>query len=195
MCDSLSLVVSIGFSFYLGHSDYLLAINASSAEGFLTASYPRDSQGSPFPSNLNDYSSISHALLLHLLLNGQITTKRKFPKIQTFYLSTPSKWRGGQSLVSYLGLDAISPPVHFLHSIRLEYGSHLWRGASKHSLATLDAIQKRAIKLIGDPALTNSLDFLAHRRTISALSLYYRNYHGVCSVELKSIIPSKALFA
>ena len=40
----------------------------------------------------------------------------------------------------------------------LEYGSHLWRGASKHSLATLDAIQKRAIKLIGDPALTNSLD-------------------------------------
>ena len=30
----------------------------------------------------------------------------------------------------------------------LEYGSHLWRGASKHSLATLDAIQKRAIKLL-----------------------------------------------
>ena len=56
----------------------------------------------------------------------------------------------------------------------LENGSHLWRGASKHSLATLDSIQKRAIKLIGDPALTNSLDSLAHRRTISALSLYYR---------------------
>ena len=50
----------------------------------------------------------------------------------------------------------------------LEYRSHLWRGASKHSLATPDAIQKRAIKLIGDPALTNSLDALAHRRTISA---------------------------
>ena len=60
------------------------------------------------------------------------------------------------------------------------------RGASKQSLATLDAILRRAIKLIGDPALTNSL---AHRRTISALSLYYRYYHGVCSVELKSIIP------
>ena len=76
----------------------------------------------------------------------------------------------------------------------LEYGSHLWRGASKHSLATLDAIQKRAIKLIGEPALTNSLDSLAHRRTVSALSLYYRYYHGVCSVELKSIIPPNALF-
>ena len=76
----------------------------------------------------------------------------------------------------------------------LECGSHLWRGASKHSLATLDVIQKRAIKLIGDPALTNTLDSPAHRRTISALSLYYRYYHGVCSVELKSIIPPKALF-
>ena len=75
--------------------------------------------------------------------------------------------------------------------ICLEYGSHLWRGASKYSLATQDAIQKRAIKLIEEPALTNSLDSLAHRRTISALSLYYRYYDGVCSVELKSIIPLK----
>ena len=78
--------------------------------------------------------------------------------------------------------------------IRLEYGSHLWRGASNHSPATLDAIQKRAIKLIGDPALINSLDSLAHRRTISALSLYYRYCHGVCSVELKSIISLKVIF-
>ena len=42
----------------------------------------------------------------------------------------------------------------------LEYGNHLWRGASKHSLATLDAIQKRASKLIGDPALTHSTPWL-----------------------------------
>ena len=62
-----------------------------------------------------------------------------------------------------------------------------------HVILTL-AIQKRAIKLIGDPALTNSLDSLAPRRTVSALSLYYRYYHGVCSVELKSIIPPKAPF-
>ena len=76
----------------------------------------------------------------------------------------------------------------------LEYGSHLWRGASKHSLVTLDATQKRAIKLIGDPALIDSLDSLARRGTISALSLYYRYYHGVCSVELKSINSPKAVF-
>ena len=76
----------------------------------------------------------------------------------------------------------------------IEYDSHLRGVASKHSLATLDEIQKRAIKLIGDPTLTNSHDSLAHQRTNSALSLYYRYYHVVCSVEKKSIIPPKALF-
>ena len=53
----------------------------------------------------------------------------------------------------------------------LEYCSHLWRGASKHSLATLDAIQRRAIRLIGDPALTDTLDSLAHRRSVSLFTL------------------------
>ena len=58
----------------------------------------------------------------------------------------------------------------------LEYCSHLWRGASKHSLNTLDAIQRRAIRLLGDPASTDTLDPLAHRRSVSALSLFYRYY-------------------
>ena len=102
-----------------------------------------------------------------------------------------------ESLVSYLGLDAITAPVNFLHCIRLKFvpvsNMALLCGRGP-PLATLDAIQKLAIKLIRDPALTNSLDSLAHRRTISALSLYYRFFHGVCSVELKSIISPKALF-
>ena len=68
----------------------------------------------------------------------------------------------------------------------------MWRGASKYSLASLDTIQKR---LIDDSALTDSLDSLAHRRNVSALSLYYRYYHGRCSDELKSIIPPKACYA
>ena len=64
---------------------------------------------------------------------------------------------------------------------RLEYCSHLWREASKHSLNTLDAIQRRAIRLIGDPALTDTLDSLADRRSVSALSIFYRYYHGFFS--------------
>ena len=89
-------------------------------------------------------------------------------------------------------------PLHLLTLYKarirpcLEYGSHLWRGASKYSLATLDTIQKRAIRLIDDSSLTDSL---AHRRNVSALSLYYRYYHGRCSDELKSVIPHKACFA
>ena len=49
--------------------------------------------------------------------------------------------------------------------------------------------------LIDDSALTDSLDSLARRRNVSALSLYYRYYHGRCSDELKSVIPPKACFA
>ena len=89
-------------------------------------------------------------------------------------------------------------PLHLLTLYKaqnrpcLEYDSHLWRGASKYFLASLDTIQKRAIRLIDDSALTDSL---AHRRNVSALSLYYRYYHGRCYDELKSVIPPKACFA
>ena len=38
------------------------------------------------------------------------------------------------------------------------------------------------------------IDSLAHRRNVSALSLYYRYYHGRCSDELKSVILPKACF-
>ena len=72
---------------------------------------------------------------------------------------------------------------------------HLWRGTSKHSLANLDAIQRRAVRLIGDPTLADTLDSLAHRRSGYALSLFYRYYHVICSDEIKSIIPPKASFA
>ena len=110
----------------------------------------------------------------------------------------PSQSQKGVSLQlnwkSFLGVAAWPILNRIIRTINLLYNRLSWRGASKHSLATLDAIQKRAIKLIGDPALTNSLDSLAHRRTTSALSLYYRYYRGVCSVELKSLIPPKAVF-
>ena len=54
-------------------------------------------------------------------------------------------------------------PLHLLTLYKarirpcLEYGSHLWRGASKYSLATLDTIQKRAITLIDDSSLTEEM--------------------------------------
>ena len=65
----------------------------------------------------------------------------------------------------------------------------------ERSLNILDAIQRRPIRLIGDPALTDTLDSLAHGRSVSALSLFYRYYHGFCFDEIKSIIPRKVSFA
>ena len=76
----------------------------------------------------------------------------------------------------------------------LAYGSHLWRVAPKHSLATLNAIQKRLIMLIDVSTLTASLEALARRRSVSAHSLFHRYYHGMCSDELKMVISSKACF-
>nr|CAH7735140.1 unnamed protein product [Callosobruchus chinensis] len=67
----------------------------------------------------------------------------------------------------------------------LEYCSHIW-GAT---LSILDAVQRRAIRLIGDPALTCHLQPLSHRRAVGNLSLFYRYSNGFCSSELTSIIP------
>nr|CAH7724126.1 unnamed protein product [Callosobruchus chinensis] len=45
----------------------------------------------------------------------------------------------------------------------LEYCSHIERAAAPTTLSILDAVHRRAIRLIGDPALTFHLQPLAHR--------------------------------
>nr|CAH7714893.1 unnamed protein product [Callosobruchus chinensis] len=73
----------------------------------------------------------------------------------------------------------------------LEYCSHIWVAAAPTTLSILDAVQRRAIRLIGDPALTCHLQLLSHRRrrAVGDLSLFYRYSNGFCSFELTSIIP------
>ena len=71
----------------------------------------------------------------------------------------------------------------------LEYCSHVWGGAPRSSLHLLDKVQPKAIRLINNPKLTKSLQFLSHRRLIANLSIFYRYFHGHCSMEIKSIIP------
>nr|CAH7731126.1 unnamed protein product [Callosobruchus chinensis] len=71
----------------------------------------------------------------------------------------------------------------------LEYCSHIWGAPAPTTLSILDAVQKRAIRLIGDPALTCYLQPLSHRRAVGDLSLFYRYSNGFCSSELTSIIP------
>nr|CAH7764146.1 unnamed protein product [Callosobruchus chinensis] len=75
----------------------------------------------------------------------------------------------------------------------LEYCSHIWGAAAPTTLSILDAVQRRAIRLIGDPALTCDLRFLtgagAARRAVGDRSLFYRYSNRFCSSELTSIIP------
>nr|CAH7720734.1 unnamed protein product [Callosobruchus chinensis] len=61
--------------------------------------------------------------------------------------------------------------------------------AAPTTLFILDAVQRRAIRLIGDPALTCHLQALSHRPDVDDLSLFYPYPNGFCSSELSSIIP------
>ena len=69
----------------------------------------------------------------------------------------------------------------------LEYCSHIWGSSPYTSL--LDRIEPKAIRLIGDPSLTSTLDPLSLRRKVASLSLFYRYYFGHCSEELAACIP------
>nr|CAH7761353.1 unnamed protein product [Callosobruchus chinensis] len=77
-------------------------------------------------------------------------------------------------------------PVYFF------YLFHIWGAAPPTTLSILDAVQRRVIRLIGDPALTPPpppVAFSPARRAVGDLSLFYRYSNGFCSSELTSIIP------
>ena len=71
----------------------------------------------------------------------------------------------------------------------LEYCSHVLGGAPRSSLHLLDKVQSKAIRLINNPSLAKSLQSLSHRRLVADPSIFYRYFHGHCSMEIKSIIP------
>ena len=67
----------------------------------------------------------------------------------------------------------------------LEYCSHAWGGASRYSLHLLDKVQSKAIGLINNTSLSKSLQSLSHRCLVADLSIFYRYFHGHCSLEIK----------
>ena len=71
----------------------------------------------------------------------------------------------------------------------LEYCSHVWGGAPKSSLHFLDRVHSKAIRIINNPNLTNSLQSLFQLRLVADLSIFYRYFHGHCSQKIKNIIP------
>ena len=69
----------------------------------------------------------------------------------------------------------------------LEYCSHIWGFFPYSSL--LDRVESKAIRLIGDPSLTSTLDPQPLRRKVASLSLFYHYYLGHCPDGLAACIP------
>nr|CAH7741662.1 unnamed protein product [Callosobruchus chinensis] len=70
------------------------------------------------------------------------------------------------------------------------YCSRIWRAAAPNTLFILNSVKRRAIRLIGDPALTCHLQPLSRRRAVGYIALFYRYSNGLCSSKLTCIIPS-----
>ena len=90
-------------------------------------------------------------------------------------ISIPLQSMHLRNLVFFLKHVAIFSPSQlwtiYKSQIRpsLEYCYHIWGGAPKSSLHLLDRVQSKAIRLINNPSLTNSLQSLSHRRLIAGL--------------------------
>jgi hypothetical protein len=69
----------------------------------------------------------------------------------------------------------------------VEYSSHVWGGSRSTSM--LNMVDRRARRLIGSTQISDALDSLTVRRTVGALSLFYRFFHGRSSTELSAIVP------
>ena len=70
----------------------------------------------------------------------------------------------------------------------MEYCCHLWAGAPSCYLELLAKLQKWICRTVG-PSLAISLEYLALRRNVASLSLFYRYYFGRCSSELAQLVP------
>nr|CAH7736813.1 unnamed protein product [Callosobruchus chinensis] len=79
-------------------------------------------------------------------------------------------------------------PSNLLTRYKAQIRPHIWGAAAHTTFSILDAVQRRATRLIGDPALTCHLQPLSHRRAVGDLSLFYRYSNGFCYSELTSII-------
>ena len=70
----------------------------------------------------------------------------------------------------------------------MEYCSHLWAGALHYQLDPFDRMQRRAVRIVGDPMICAGLHILSLRRHVSSLCVLYRVYHEECSEELFDLL-------
>jgi len=74
---------------------------------------------------------------------------------------------------------------------RMEYCSPLWMGAPASALRLLDRVQARAVKIMGKKTVF-TLQYLSHRRGVSAMCLLHRILHGAAPPPLLDLCPPRA---
>ena len=116
--------------------------------------------------------------IFQLVLEGSCcpNSKSAFKKLRVLFHCKPY-FNSAQLFKLYTG---------FIHPC-LEYCSHIW-GASSFT-SVLDRVESKAIRLIGDPSLTSTLDSLSLHHKIASLSLFCCYYFGHCSDKLAACIP------
>ena len=75
---------------------------------------------------------------------------------------------------------------------KMEYASTAWMGATPTSLAQLDSIQNRAIRIIGlpdDEILEHRIQPLNVRRTVGATTLFHRMFYKDAPELLCQLMP------
>ena len=73
---------------------------------------------------------------------------------------------------------------------QVEYCCPIWMGAAATFIKSLDRIQVRAIRILGDVE-GNKLQSLAHRRGVAAMSVFHRLINRQAPPPLHSLIPQE----
>ena len=170
---------------------WLVSFNASKTK---LVSFHHHQTDPGFHPVVMDASTLSESVHLDRLLGLKLTQDLKWNSYISSIASEASKMIGSlyrsrkyltPSAILYLYKSQIRP--------RMEYCCHIWAGACKSSLSSLDRVQRRLRWLIGEE-LFNTLQPLSHRRDVASLSLFYRYFHGRCSEELHSLVPALRSF-
>ena len=74
---------------------------------------------------------------------------------------------------------------------QVEYCCPIWMGAGATVIKSLDRIQTRAIRILGDTE-GNKLQSLAHRRGVAAMCVFHRLINRQAPSPLHSLIPQEA---
>ena len=75
---------------------------------------------------------------------------------------------------------------------RMECASSAWFGAAPASLSQLDAVQRRAVRIVdlpGDDLISHQIQPLGTRREVGALTLFHRMYYGEAPELLCQLLP------